>query len=204
MKGQDVVVLLKLLSLEHSHGKNMAALLVAQQAEDWKGWSEEEEAPPPIYSLADSYSLRNLEATTGISKTEVGASLKRLKFCKLIATDVKTSLPSVNKKACREFIVHGLKYVFPIVEGPIARGIPTQFFAPVLQGHLYSGGEYISVWPDAYGKEKGPSIVPLFKTVPKAVKQDQQLYKLLALVDAIRGGAARESQIAIKLFDEMI
>lgn len=204
MKSQDVVILLKLLSIEQMKEKAFASNALLQADNAWKGWSDEEELLPPIKSFADSYSLRNLEATTGISKTEVSAVLKRLQQCRLISSDLKTNLPLINRKACKEFVVHGLKYVFPIEYGSLARGIPTKFFAPALRGHLYSSGDLIAVWPDAYGTEKGQSVIPLFKTVPKAVKQDEQLYKFLAIVDAIRGGAARESQIASKLFEELV
>jgi hypothetical protein len=37
---------------------------------------------------------------------------------------------------------------------------------------------------------------PLYKSVPKAAREDQQLYELLTLVDALRGGRARERQMA--------
>jgi hypothetical protein len=38
----------------------------------------------------------------------------------------------------------------------------------------------------------------LHKAVPVAVKQDSSLYEMLALVDAIRGGRAREKEAARK------
>jgi hypothetical protein len=37
----------------------------------------------------------------------------------------------------------------------------------------------------------------LYKTVPKAAVRDQKLYEMLVLVDAIRDGRARESELAI-------
>ena len=44
----------------------------------------------------------------------------------------------------------------------------------------------------------GYSISPLYKSVPKAVADDQALYEMLALVDAIRDGRARERELAVK------
>jgi hypothetical protein len=38
---------------------------------------------------------------------------------------------------------------------------------------------------------------PLYKNVPEAARRDPKLYELLALVDAIRDGRAREREIAI-------
>ncbi|MEG7523780.1 MAG: hypothetical protein M3H12_11860 [Chromatiales bacterium] len=39
---------------------------------------------------------------------------------------------------------------------------------------------------------------PLYKSAPGAAKRDPALYELLVLVDAIRGGRARERELAIK------
>ena len=38
---------------------------------------------------------------------------------------------------------------------------------------------------------------PLFFNVPYAARRDQQLYELLALVDALREGRARERNLAV-------
>ena len=54
------------------------------------------------------------------------------------------------------------------------------------------------VWPDPDGEVRGESLAPLHKSVPYAAKNDAQLYALLALVDAIRGGSARERDAARK------
>ena len=45
---------------------------------------------------------------------------------------------------------------------------------------------------------RGNSIVPLYKTVVNAVQVDSKLHELLALVDAIRLGRAREKEIAVE------
>jgi hypothetical protein len=45
---------------------------------------------------------------------------------------------------------------------------------------------------------RGESFSPLYKSAPSAAKKDSKLYQLLALVDAIRGGRARERDIAKK------
>lgn len=174
MKSQDILLLLKLVSLEK------------QQAND------------------EQYSFRNLEAVTGISKSQVSESLKRCLFVNLVANDRSTGVPVVNKKALLEFVVHGLKYVFPASPGALVRGIPTTFAAPGMSEHLMTAGESIFVWPDATGKEKGQSIAPLYKSVPKAVKQDPYLYELLALIDSIRTGRPREANLAAQLFEERL
>jgi hypothetical protein len=37
---------------------------------------------------------------------------------------------------------------------------------------------------------------PLYKSAPKAAREDQALYELLVLIDALRGGRAREREAA--------
>jgi hypothetical protein len=52
------------------------------------------------------------------------------------------------------------------------------------------------VWPSADGQVRGSAFEPLHKTVPAAAAKDAVLYEILALVDALRDGRARERQIA--------
>lgn len=214
MKSQDILLLLKLVSLHRLEKKELISISIAEVWSEqyplgWEGWEEDGESiikTASTLSLCaeDRYSLRNLEAVTGISKTEIGASLNRSKSVNLISLDRHSGLPRVNKKGLAEFILHGIKYVFPVQIGPLIRGIPTTFAAPVMAEHLLSAGDSIFVWPDANGRAKGQSITPLYKTAPKAVKQDAYLYELLALVDSIRMGAPRESKLASELFIQRI
>ena len=45
---------------------------------------------------------------------------------------------------------------------------------------------------------RGYSLTPLYPSVPAAAVRDAKLYELLALVDAIRDGRARERSLAAK------
>ncbi|SMC34581.1 hypothetical protein [Novosphingobium sp. B1] len=89
-----------------------------------------------------------------------------------------------------------LKYVFPAKSGAPQRGIATGFSAPMLKGQLVSSGADIHIWPHAEGTQRGLSITPLFKSVPEAALKDERLYEFLALVDAIRLGNQRETNLA--------
>lgn len=172
MKSQDILLLLKLMSMEKSG---------AQEAD---------------------YSVRQLEVFTGISKSELSAALNRCIRVGLAARDRQSGIPTVNRKALLGFLVHGIKYVFPVKPAELVRGIPTAFAAPVMEGKLMSAGDVINVWPDATGGTKGQAIAPLFKSAPAAAKADPKLYELLALVDAIRLGSARETQLATQLLEK--
>jgi hypothetical protein len=209
MKSQDVLLLIKLICLEQRErlqqkldSETTVRIKLSDTVKQWKGWEDESEQDPPVHR--ESYSVRALGASLGISKTEVGASLKRCLEIGLLRVDPSSHFIRVNSKALLGFIEHGLRYVFPVKPAEIVRGIPTSFSAPVLQGKLMSGGDLIHVWPDAYGTRKGQSITPLFKTVPGAVKKDARLYEYLALIDAVRLGNAREASLANQLLREKI
>lgn len=186
MKSQDIVILLKLASLQEQETQSFA-----ENSERSSG-------------REDPYSVRGLEASLGISKTEVNASIKRSIASGLAIKDREFRQAKPNRRNLHNFIVHGLKFVFPAKPGAMTRGIPTAFSAPMLQNLLMSAGEDIYVWPYAQGKEKGQSIEPLFKSVPKAVQNDERLYEYLALVDAIRLGRQREAGLAADRLEERL
>jgi hypothetical protein len=61
---------------------------------------------------------------------------------------------------------------------------------------IADAGDLPPVWPYADGEVRGYSFVPLHKNVPQAALEDERLYELPALVDALRNGRARERQLA--------
>jgi len=178
MKGQDILILLKLASL-----------------------SGEPDRPAADAAEEGAYSVRSLAEALGVSKSEVSNSINRLYGAGLAVKDRRSGRPRPKMKAVAEFIVSGLKYVFPVKPGPLARGVATGFAAPVLDGKLFSAGESKFIWPDAEGRDSGQSIEPLFRSVPYAIRQDKDLYAYLALVDAIRLGNPREAGVAKKEFE---
>jgi len=94
-----------------------------------------------------------------------------------------------------DFLQYGLAYVFPQNPGAIVRGMPTAHSAPPLSTIIKS--DELFVWPSARGKARGQSIVPLYPSVIQAAEQDEKLYQLLALADALRVGRARERKLAV-------
>ena len=127
-----------------------------------------------------------------ISQSEISKSLVRCKFAALLDSTGK----KVFKIGLLEFLQYGIKYVFPEQPGAIVRGIATAHSGKPLSNIISSEMHY--VWPSGKGKTRGQAITPLYPSVIDAVKNDEQLYELLALVDAIRVGRAREKEIAIK------
>lgn len=208
MKSQDILLLLKLVSLEQQQSIAVPASRAAQGIpDDWRGWASDSldgQAEKPVVTGDDAYSMRALEESTGISKSEVSGALRRCTKVGLAKAERGTGYPRANTRALLGFILHGLKYVFPAQPGPLVRGIPTAHAAPVLAGRLLSAGEQAGVWEDAHGSLQGQRIEPLYKSVPRAVRRDAQLYAMLALVDAIRLGQERESALAGKLLQQYL
>jgi hypothetical protein len=132
-----------------------------------------------------------------ISVGEVHMALKRAEQSRLIISEGRSK--RVLQTAFLEFVVHGLKYAFPATIGTVVRGMPTGIAA--IQGieRYFAPTEALPfVWPHPEGLITGIALAPLFPSVPKAAAIDQNLHRGLALIDAIRGGAAREREFAIQ------
>ena len=129
-----------------------------------------------------------------MSPSEVHAGVKRAQASGLLHGSALDDRPNVA--AVEEFLVHGLKYVFPAERGELSRGVATSYGAPPLRGLIASTDEPIPVWPHAEGKQRGASLAPLYKTAPVAASRDQPFYELLVLADALRDGRVRERKIA--------
>lgn len=136
----------------------------------------------------------DLAQELGLSQTEISFSLER----SLSSGFLDSSKKRIIKSALSEFLIHGLKYVFPAEPGPLCRGVPTAHSASPLSEKILSTDQDQYVWPCDNGNIRGQAISPLYKSVPYAVKNDPKLYRLLALVDAMRIGRARERVIAVE------
>ena len=142
----------------------------------------------------DDWSLSNMAVMPHMSPSEVHAAVKRALAAKLAVHRNDRLHPNVRN--LKEFLIHGIQYVFIPDRGELTRGVRTGFSAMPFSSLLVSSGEPPLVWPDPDGDARGQAFSPLYKSVPKAVRGDENLYELLALVDALRGGGARERKIA--------
>lgn len=148
--------------------------------------------------LAVPYS--ELAQELGLSASEVHAAVRRLIEAQLVDSENH----QVRLAALRNFLMHGVPYVFPAKPKEVTRGVPTGWAAPVMEKEIQSGGQLPPVWPDPEGKVQGVAVKPLYPSVPQAVRKDQRLYSLLALVDVLRMGRARERAIAERRLEEML
>jgi len=139
---------------------------------------------------------KDLARSLHLGVAEVHRGVRRLELARLAQTGERR----VNRQALLEFLVHGVRYVFPAVLGPETQGIPTAAAAPALAEKIPGGPT--AVWLDAAGKTRGVSLVPLYRAAPQAALADEDLYRALALVDVLRLGELRERRLAQGLLDE--
>ena len=139
-------------------------------------------------------SYADLGQELGMSASEVNAAVRRLGEANLADPETK----EIRRDALRNFLVHGVPYAFPASPKEVTRGMPTAWAAPVLSGKISASEQIPPVWPDPEGKVQGAAVQPLYGSVPGAARRDPALYDLLALVDAIRIGRARERSLAEK------
>jgi len=131
--------------------------------------------------LRDCYTVRRV--ANGVSAFFDGASYLGRGGCS-------------NVRTLSEFLLHGIQYVFVPERGELTRGMPTAHAASVMLDKVVADGEPPPVWPCPEGEVRGIGFSPLHKSAPVAAKQDAAFYDLLALVDVVRAGRARERAIA--------
>ena len=154
--------------------------------------------PQDIVVLLKIIAFKNVSWTSArmakemkISASEISCALERCRVAKLIDNVKKR----VNVLALEDFLVYGLKYVYPPQPGSIVRGVATSFSAEPIRSKIRQGNESF-VWPYKYGTDRGQSVEPLYNTVPEACLEDNALYELLVIADTLRMGRVREVEIA--------
>lgn len=125
-----------------------------------------------------------------LSQSEISKSIARSTHAGLLfGTDRQ-----VMRQGFYDFLKYGIRYAFPLQPGPVVAGVPTAHSAAPLSGLIVSEEPY--VWPSAFGKVRGHGIAPLYPKAVDAALRDPVLYEVLALIDALRIGRARERNLA--------
>ena len=150
-----------------------------------------------------SRSYASLADEVVMTASEVHASIKRAVLSHL-ARKNSDGKPQVLIEPLKQFLLHGLRYCFPVVRGEMTRGVPTAYAAPPLADKIVLGNDPPPVWPDKEGTVRGMTFQPLYPTVPQAASRNPEFYELLALTDAVRGGNARERALAMKEIERRI
>lgn len=151
----------------------------------------------------EPWTYQRLAVELSISQSEAHAGVKRAVAARLMS-DASSSAGRPVLPALAEFVLHGVRYAYPPKRGELTRGMPTGYAAPPLNQVIAQPDEPPPVWPYAEGTVRGYSLEPLYPTVPAAAARDPRLYELLALVDAIRDGRARERSLAAKEIEKRL
>jgi len=149
--------------------------------------------------VAGPLTYDQLAVSLNLSKSEAHAAVKRAKAAGLLRADRQPV-----HHAILEFVLHGVRYAFPAVRGRQAQGMPTAHAAPPLSELIHAGLDPIPVWPDADGEARGESFQPLYPSAPAASRADPKLHQCLCLIDALRGGRARERNLAAEHLTRLI
>jgi hypothetical protein len=179
LKPQDILILLKIQSVRGRRGPLEGT---------WEN---------PEFLLR--YSV--LGTSVGISTSQAFESVKRLVDAGLVTKELQ-----VRTRAAAEWLIHGVKYCLPPKLGGLTRGTPTSYAAAPLKAMLVQSDasqEPIPVWPYADGV-RGIALEPIYKTVPWAAEKDEELKEYLTLLDAIRSGRTRESNLASDILSQKL
>jgi hypothetical protein len=141
------------------------------------------------------------EALSGALAISLGAahnSVGRLEQAGLVVPESR----DVDRRSLLEFLVHGARFAFYPVVGPEGRGVPTAHAAPPLSDDIV--GDTAFVWPSARGSARGTTLTPLYAGAPETVETAPEVYRALALVDALRVGRVRERRLAREHLERLL
>lgn len=135
-----------------------------------------------------------------LSQSMVSRALKTAESLNLY----KSSRKRVSGRQLEDALVHGARYFLAPKRGGEVRGMPTAWAAPPLISEIATHEPLPPVWPDPLGDTRGLLLEPLHPNVPKAARLDSRLYEMLALLDVLRVGGARECGLAQKSLHERL
>jgi hypothetical protein len=149
-------------------------------------------------AITPGVQLSGLAVSTRRSIGEVHNALGRLRLSGLVDPNIR----KIDRAPLLQFIRWGIPFAFPAVTGGTTVGVAT---ATLFIGH--PGDEPAKcefVWPAAYGRSRGESLLPLHSRVPEIAAHNAPLRTLLSLVDVARIGGARERTAALAELERLL
>jgi hypothetical protein len=183
LKPLDLLLTLKLLALEEAQ-KSGAPID--------SGRVRERRTPyPPL-------SFEKLGDSLAVSASQVHAAAQGAKRSRLIRENFEV------RRTALALAIQSVAIYIPGELGGSCRGIPTSLASSTIERYvLYREGTQ-PVWPSETGDTVGLKLNPIHRAVPVAVADDPTLYRLLALIDALRVGRAREREFAHQEFQALL
>lgn len=145
---------------------------------------------------------RELGQQMRLSQFEAHAATQRLLAARLVV-EVEGVIRPVTA-VLQPFMLYGAPYAFPPVRGEMTIGFPTAYGVSPLKEKVMFSDENPPVWPHPEGTHRGLTLQPLYESLALAAQDDKALYELLALLDALRIGQARERELAAGLLQERL
>ena len=139
-----------------------------------------------------------LAQSTGLSAGECHNAVRRLRLARLLLADERRP----SNEILHQFLVQGAPFAFPPILGGSSVGVSTAHSSPPFHAIVEATEGF--VWPDANGRARGQSLVPLFPGATALPGRNPPLYELLAIADALRVGTTRVRKIAAALLSERL
>ena len=117
--------------------------------------------------------------------------------------ETNEALLKPSKKNALEFLFHGFKYIFPMVQKIECRGVPAFVSANIISENFQDSNKGY-VWPYALANNSGIAITPFHKNVPEIALKDKSMYLFCACLDCIRGSNAREKEVGEKTLANLL
>lgn len=144
--------------------------------------------------------LADLAHDLGVAPSQVHAALRRLQLAGLLRAGTRAA----NPRALAEFLVHGVRYAFPVAKGPLAAGIPTAYSAPPLAAEVDAIDAVVWPAPQHPDAVQGFALTPLYRAAPILKERVPRTYQLVAVTDALRLGDPRTRLSARETLERML
>lgn len=147
--------------------------------------------PVPTYA--------SLALALRLSSSEVHAAVRRCLEVGLLRKPSGTTrtMPQPVVTAMEEFLVHGVKFIWPAKRGSMTRGVATgSSLASVSRLLDVSEPAVPLVWAHPEGTLRGETVDPLYPRAVEACTDDPILHEWLALLDILRLKTGREAALA--------
>lgn len=148
----------------------------------------------------------DLAHEVGLTQSQIHMSLRRAAECGLYDPESKHA----NGRGLFEILVHSIRFLMPGSLGGKARGMPTAWGHRGAFRSLIAGLSDPPVWAikgsgrSSHDDVEGLAVLPLHEKAPGAAMRDPKLYEVLAAVDALRVGRARDMELARELLRQRL
>ena len=153
----------------------------------------------------DKWTLEELSRLLGQSTSQCFAARNRLRDAHLLSID-PTKPWHVPGDNFAEYLIHGFKFDFPAKLGAPVRGMPTAYSSEFVSKQFRGDDSRMGgvVWPSPNGKVVGRSLSPVHSSQLNILANPgyDNLYRVLACMDLLRIGQAREKVWAAKEIEE--